>query len=84
MTFKTFRISGFCVFAYKFFLTLTTPLKRTVKKLKKYFQLFLMCDMCPTRDGCRLRPTPNLHMKCTTMALPVLWTRGGCEGCAYQ
>ena len=31
MTFKTLRISGFHVFAYKFFLMPTTSLKRTVK-----------------------------------------------------
>jgi hypothetical protein len=30
MTFKTFGISGFRIFAYKFFFALTTSLKRTV------------------------------------------------------
>lgn len=33
MTFKTFRISGFRVFAYTFFLIPTTELKRTVINL---------------------------------------------------
>jgi len=35
MTFKTFGISGFRIFAYKFFLAPTTSLKRTVIKRSK-------------------------------------------------
>jgi len=35
MTFKTFGISGFHIFAYKFFLALTTSLKRTVKQRER-------------------------------------------------
>jgi hypothetical protein len=37
MSFKTFGISGFCIFAYKFFLAPTTSLKRTV-----IFRLFFV------------------------------------------
>jgi hypothetical protein len=35
MTFKTFGISGFRIFAYTFILALTTSLKRTVKHSEK-------------------------------------------------
>jgi hypothetical protein len=52
MTFKTFGISGFCVYAYKVFPTPTTSLK---KKDSNLWQVhlrkckgFLLQDKCPT------------------------------------